>query len=122
MAGSKQAARAKAMKDQAKKRWDKLTHDDLESVERGAEAVAGKVADRYGMALDDARAQVKDFMSSMSEMAASAYDRAAAGASDIDQLVNDSPWRAVFGAAVLGIVVGYAIGASQRPRRHRGRW
>ena len=119
MVAAKRSARTRAIKDQARKRWDKLTHDDLDAVERGVDAVAGKVADRYGMALDEARTQVADFMSSMSEMASSAYDRAAAGASDLDDLITDSPWRAVIGATVLGIVVGYAMGAASRPRRRR---
>lgn len=44
-----------------KAKWGKLTDDDLKVVEGNAEYLAGKVQERYGVARDEAEAQVKEF-------------------------------------------------------------
>ncbi len=44
-----------------KEHWGKLTDDDLQVTEGNAEYLAGKVQERYGIARDEADAQVKAF-------------------------------------------------------------
>jgi len=44
-----------------KAKWGKLTDDDLQVAEGNAEYLAGKVQERYGIALDVARDQVREF-------------------------------------------------------------
>jgi uncharacterized protein YjbJ (UPF0337 family) len=44
-----------------KKKWGKLTDDDLKVAEGNAEYLAGKLEERYGMAQEEARAQIKAF-------------------------------------------------------------
>jgi uncharacterized protein YjbJ (UPF0337 family) len=51
----------KQLAGKLKAKWGKLTHDDLEVAEGNAEYLAGKVQERYGVARDEARRQVKDF-------------------------------------------------------------
>jgi uncharacterized protein YjbJ (UPF0337 family) len=47
----------------AKAQWGKLTDDDLKVAEGNSEYLAGKIQERYGVARDEARKQVKDFSS-----------------------------------------------------------
>lgn len=42
-------------------RWGKLTNDDLDVAEGNAEYLAGKLQQRYGIARDEAEAQVREF-------------------------------------------------------------
>jgi uncharacterized protein YjbJ (UPF0337 family) len=44
-----------------KSKWGKLTDDDLKMTEGDSEYLAGKIQERYGMARDEARKQVKEF-------------------------------------------------------------
>jgi uncharacterized protein YjbJ (UPF0337 family) len=44
-----------------KAKWGKLTDDDLTVAEGNTEYLTGKVQERYGIARDEAEAQVKDF-------------------------------------------------------------
>lgn len=44
-----------------KEKWGKLTDDDLQVAEGNAEYLTGKVQERYGMARDAAREQVREF-------------------------------------------------------------
>lgn len=44
-----------------KARWGKLTNDDLKVADGNVEYVAGKVQERYGIARDEAEAQVREF-------------------------------------------------------------
>jgi uncharacterized protein YjbJ (UPF0337 family) len=48
-----------------KAQWGKLTDDDLKVAEGNSEYLAGKVQERYGLARDEARKQVKDFSSTL---------------------------------------------------------
>lgn len=55
----------KQLAGKAKAKWGKLTDDDLKVAEGNTEYLAGKVQERYGIARDEARKQVKDFTSSL---------------------------------------------------------
>jgi uncharacterized protein YjbJ (UPF0337 family) len=44
-----------------RERWGKLTNDDLAVAEGNAEYLAGKLQQRYGIARDEAEAQVREF-------------------------------------------------------------
>ena len=44
-----------------RERWGKLTNDDLDVAEGNAEYLAGKLQERYGIARDEAEAQVREF-------------------------------------------------------------
>ncbi|MGH7440265.1 MAG: CsbD family protein [Polyangiaceae bacterium] len=46
------------MKGQARSRWAKLTDDDLKFVEGHFDKLVGKVVERYGIAKEQARAEV----------------------------------------------------------------
>ena len=112
------ASKANNIKGRAQAQWDKLTDEDLDSVKEGAGALASRLSERYGFDLDEARHQAERFFSSAAEMAASAYERALDGTAEAssraDELVRENPWRALVGAALLGAVVGYALGSSER--------
>ena len=55
----------KQVAGKAKAKWGKLTDDDLKVAEGNSEYLAGKVQERYGIAQDEARKQVKEFNSSL---------------------------------------------------------
>lgn len=44
-----------------KSRWGKLTDDDLKVADGNAEYLVGRLQERYGIARDEARRQVRDF-------------------------------------------------------------
>lgn len=44
-----------------KARWGKLTDDDLDVADGSSEYLAGKLQERYGIARDDAKKQLRDF-------------------------------------------------------------
>ena len=48
-----------------KAKWGKLTDDDLKVAEGNSEYLAGKVQERYGVARDEAEAQVEEFEKSL---------------------------------------------------------
>jgi uncharacterized protein YjbJ (UPF0337 family) len=48
---------------EVKSRWGKLTDDDLLEAEGDREKLAGKITERYGLAKDEARAEVDKFLS-----------------------------------------------------------
>lgn len=41
--------------------WGKLTDDDLDEIGGRADALAGKIRERYGVAADEAERQVQEF-------------------------------------------------------------
>jgi uncharacterized protein YjbJ (UPF0337 family) len=49
------------IKGRVKEQWGKLTEDDLKQLEGHVERLAGKLQERYGLALEEAERQVKDF-------------------------------------------------------------
>jgi uncharacterized protein YjbJ (UPF0337 family) len=51
----------KQLAGKMKKQWGKLTDDDLKVAEGNSEYLAGKIQERYGIAVDEAKKQVKDF-------------------------------------------------------------
>jgi uncharacterized protein YjbJ (UPF0337 family) len=44
-----------------KARWGKLTDDDLKVADGNAEYLVGRLQERYGIARDEAKRQVRDF-------------------------------------------------------------
>ena len=55
----------KQLAGKAKAKWGKLTDDDLKVSEGNSEYLAGKIQERYGVARDEAKKQVKDFSSQL---------------------------------------------------------
>jgi len=55
----------KQLAGKAKAQWGKLTDDDLKVAEGNSEYLAGKIQERYGIARDEAKKQVKDFSSQL---------------------------------------------------------
>lgn len=56
----------KEVKGQAKQKWGDLTNDDLDQIDGRRDQLVGKIQARYGIAKEDAEAQVKEFESSIS--------------------------------------------------------
>ena len=52
------------LKGKARQQWGKLTDDDLDQVQGKTEELVGKVRERYGIAQDEARRQVDDWVKS----------------------------------------------------------
>ena len=50
------------IKGSVRERWGKLTNDDLDQIQGGAEQLAGKVQERYGMAKDAAKREVDEWL------------------------------------------------------------
>ena len=48
----------KQIKGQAKKKWGKLTDDDLDVIAGRRDVMAGKIQERYGIAKDEAEKQL----------------------------------------------------------------
>jgi uncharacterized protein YjbJ (UPF0337 family) len=55
----------KQLAGKVKAKWGKLTDDDLRVAEGNSEYLEGKIQERYGVARDEARKQVKDFSSQL---------------------------------------------------------
>jgi uncharacterized protein YjbJ (UPF0337 family) len=53
----------KQLAGKARAQWGKLTDDDLTIAEGNSEYLEGKIQERYGIARDEARRQVKEFSS-----------------------------------------------------------
>ena len=51
----------KQVKGEAKKRWGKLTDDDLDTVDGEYERLVGVLQERHGMAREEAKKEVDDF-------------------------------------------------------------
>ena len=51
----------KQLAGKLKTSWGKLTDDDLKVAEGNSEYLIGKIQERYGIAKDEARRQVKEF-------------------------------------------------------------
>lgn len=51
----------KQLAGKLKKQWGKLTDDDLKIAEGNSEYLAGRIQERYGIAVDEAKKQVKEF-------------------------------------------------------------
>ena len=55
----------KQLAGKVKAQWGKLTDDDLKVSEGNSEYLAGKIQERYGVARDEAKKQVKEFSSQL---------------------------------------------------------
>ncbi len=55
----------KQLSGKVKARWGKLTDDDVQVGEGNAEYLAGKLQERYGIAKDEAKKQVNDFIDAL---------------------------------------------------------
>jgi uncharacterized protein YjbJ (UPF0337 family) len=51
----------KQLAGKLKEKWGKLTDDDLKVAEGNSEYLAGRIQERYGVAKDEARRQIKEF-------------------------------------------------------------
>ena len=51
----------KQVKGEAIAQWGKLTQDDVDLIDGRREQLVGKIQERYGIAKDEAEAQVRDF-------------------------------------------------------------
>lgn len=56
------AGQWKQLAGKVKARWGKLTNDDLQVTEGNEQYLAGKLQERYGVARDEAKKQVNDFI------------------------------------------------------------
>ena len=54
--------KGKQVKGSIKERWGKLTDDDLDVIAGQRDQLAGRIQERYGIAKDQARQQVEDWM------------------------------------------------------------
>lgn len=57
----------KQMKGSIKEKWGKLTDDDIDVINGQHDQLVGKIQERYGIAKEEARKQVDEFMNSGSE-------------------------------------------------------
>lgn len=55
----------KQLRGQVKQKWGKLTDDELDRVEGRAEELAGLLQERYGLAREEAKKQLKDMADSV---------------------------------------------------------
>ena len=46
------------LKGEVRKKWGKLTNDDLDQIQGNTEQLAGKIQERYGLAREEARRAV----------------------------------------------------------------
>lgn len=51
----------KQIKGEAVAQWGKLTNDDIDVINGRREQLVGKIQERYGIAKDEAEAQVREF-------------------------------------------------------------
>lgn len=51
----------KQVKGEAIAQWGKLTDDDVDVIDGRREQLVGKIQERYGIAKDEAEAQVREF-------------------------------------------------------------
>lgn len=56
----------KQMKGQVKQKWGKLTDDELDRIDGRAEELTGLLQERYGLAREEARKQLKDMAANVS--------------------------------------------------------
>ena len=111
------------VKEEARSRWDKLTDEDFDSIKTNVVELATRLQARYGLSAEEAKQQADEFMSTVNEVAANAYDRAVEALDDaahrVDRVVKDNTWATIGGAVLLGGVIGYLLGIESAPRRSR---
>jgi ElaB/YqjD/DUF883 family membrane-anchored ribosome-binding protein len=111
------------VKAEARSRWDKLTDEDFDSIKTNVVELATRLQARYGLTAEEAKQQADEFMATMNDAAADAYDRAVVALDEaahrVDRVVKDNTWATVGGALLIGGLVGYLLGAESAPRRSR---
>jgi ElaB/YqjD/DUF883 family membrane-anchored ribosome-binding protein len=111
------------VKEEARSKWDKLTEDDFDSIKTNVVELATRLQARYGISAEEAKAQADEFMATVNEATANAYDRAVEALDDaahrVDKVVKDNTWATIGGAVLLGGVIGYLLGYESAPRRSR---
>jgi ElaB/YqjD/DUF883 family membrane-anchored ribosome-binding protein len=111
------------VKEEARSRWEKLTDEDFDSIKTNVVELATRLQARYGLSPEEAKQQADEFMTTVNEAAANAYDRAVSALDDaahrVDRVVKDNTWATVAGALLLGGVIGYLLGMETAPRRSR---
>jgi len=55
----------KQLAGKLKEKWGKLTDDDLKVAEGNSEYLSGKIQERYGVAQDEAKRQIREFDSTL---------------------------------------------------------
>src|ERR1700750_1468854 len=94
------------VKEEARSRWDKLTDEDFNSIKNNVVELATRLQARYGLSAEDAKQQADEFMATVNEAAANAYDRAVVALDDaahrVDAVVKDNAWATVAGAVLIG--------------------
>ena len=55
------------LKGKIREQWGKLTNDDVDQIQGEAEQLIGRVQERYGVAKDEARRQVNDWLKTKRE-------------------------------------------------------
>jgi uncharacterized protein YjbJ (UPF0337 family) len=55
------------MKGEAKRRWGKLTDDELDQVEGSFEKLVGRVQERYGYQREQAEREIDEFLTTYKE-------------------------------------------------------
>lgn len=88
--------------------------DDLKAVIADAEELLALTADQAGEGAVKLRERVKVRLTAarerLSDLQASAVERAKAAGLAADSYVHEKPWHAIGAAAALGVVVGMLIG------------
>jgi uncharacterized protein YjbJ (UPF0337 family) len=57
----------KQMKGEIKRRWGKLTDDELDQVEGNFDKLAGRIQERYGYQKDQAEREINEFLTTYKE-------------------------------------------------------
>jgi ElaB/YqjD/DUF883 family membrane-anchored ribosome-binding protein len=111
------------VKEEARSRWDKLTDEDFDSIKTNVVELATRLQARYGLSAEEAKQQADEFMATVNEAAANAYDRAVEALDDaahrVDSVVKENAWATVGGALLIGGIIGYLVGVESAPRRSR---
>jgi len=55
----------KQLAGKLKEKWGKLTYNDLQRADGSSEYLAGRLQERYGIARDEARKQIREFEKSI---------------------------------------------------------
>ena len=50
------------LKGKVREQWGKLTNDDVDLIQGQSEQLVGRIQERYGIARDEARRQVNDWL------------------------------------------------------------
>ena len=112
-------------KQKLKSRWSQLNDLDISDILSDTSKLVQRVQERYDLSLDDAREQVSDFLESVGDAAVEAYDRTSdvveTAAHRVENTIRKNPLATIAGALLVGGMLGYLIGVSDRETK-RCRW